>query len=172
HVVVKTYYPRMVERNPGVVRIAACVRDRRKHIRWAEDWRWIGWRDLIDQLAMCDKNVARGEPGIRGHQWSDSQIHFFAPGSGRDRRQKCGSPVAGDAIDLSQGDASGGAVVARVQISRRSGLAYGPALTLRIEVRAKEMDAGVKDTSHRWKRCNCQSDRCFSFHFFGFLGVG
>src|SRR6478752_2700729 len=33
---------------------------------------------LIDVLAFCDVNVARGEPGRDGLSWSDSQVFFNA----------------------------------------------------------------------------------------------
>ena len=33
---------------------------------------------LIDVLAFCDENVARGEPGRGGLHWSDSQVFFNA----------------------------------------------------------------------------------------------
>jgi hypothetical protein len=134
----------MVERNPGMVRSAAW--DRRKYISRGEGIGWIGWREPIDQRAMCDKNVARGEPGGDGLQWSDSHVHFFAPGSGRDRRQKRGNPLAVDAFDVSEVDASGAAVVGREQISLRSGHAYGPGLELGVTVKAKESCTAVNDS--------------------------
>ena len=41
-------------------------------------------RELKDVSALCDENVARGEPGVRGLNWSDSQVFFHggptAPG--------------------------------------------------------------------------------------------
>src|SRR5437879_1941031 len=96
---------------------------------------------------MCDKNVARGEAGGDGLQWSDSHVHFFAPGSGRDLRHKRGIPSAVDVIDVSEGDASGGTVVGREHISRRSDHAYGAGYALGVAVRGKESCTGaVKDS--------------------------
>ena len=50
HVVAKCAH--MVERNPGVVRVAACIWDRRKYISRGEGTGWIGWREPIDENAI------------------------------------------------------------------------------------------------------------------------
>ena len=62
HVVTKC--AKMVERNPVVIRCEARP-DRRKQ-------RDGTFMDLEDQSAFCGENVARGEPGIGGHRWSNS----------------------------------------------------------------------------------------------------
>jgi hypothetical protein len=101
----------MVERNPGVIR---CVDLGERHKRGDGTA-----RDLKDLIALCDENVARGEPGIRRLGWSYSHVFFAASTPPGDRRQKCDVP---EAVDLNDFLA---AVLARDHISRRSGHAYG-----------------------------------------------
>ena len=144
HVVAKCAH--IVERNPGMVRVAAYVWDRRKYISRGEGIGWIGWREPIDKNAICDKNVARGEPGIRRLDWSYSHVHFFArvADKARDRRQHRESPVAGDRLDVSVvGVKEADAEVAREQFSPRSGHAYGPV------GRGKETCTAVNDSCER-----------------------
>ena len=90
--------------------------DRRKFQR-GEGIGWIGSREPIDVSAICDENVARGEPGIHRLGWSDSHVHFFArvADKARDRRQHREIPVAVDRIDVSVV----GAEFGREQISLR-----------------------------------------------------
>ena len=102
---------KMVERNPVVVRRKA-PRERRKQ-------RDGTFMDLEDHSALCDENVARGEPGRRGLRWSDSHVFFPAGTKPRKRREQRDSPVAGDRIDVL------GAVFAHEQFSLRSGHARG-----------------------------------------------
>jgi hypothetical protein len=106
HVVAKCAH--MVERNPVVVRCEAPP-DRRKQ---RDGTCTI---DLIDESAFCGENVARGEPGIRGLRWSNSQVFFPAGTKPRKRREQRGKPVAVDLIDLL------GAVFGHEQKIRRSG---------------------------------------------------
>ena len=75
--------------------------------------------DLKDQSAFCDENVARGEPGRRGHRWSDSHVFFPAGTKPRNRREQRDIPVAVDLIDVL------GAVFGHEQKIRRSGHARG-----------------------------------------------
>jgi hypothetical protein len=103
----------MVERNPGVIR---CVDWERRKQR---DWNRRIRRDLKDPIALCDENVARGEPGIRRLGWSYSHVFFAAGTPPRDRRQKRDVP---EAVDLNDFLA---AVLARDHISLGSGHAYG-----------------------------------------------
>jgi len=84
---------KMVERNPVVVPCEASL-DRRKQREGT------GWRGLIDQSALCDENVARREPGIRGLRWSNSHVFFSARTKPRDGQEQRGVPVAVDRIDL------------------------------------------------------------------------
>src|SRR5262249_38621041 len=107
----------MVERNPGVVRSAAW--DRRKR-------RDRTPLDLIDVSALCDENVARSEPGIRGLSWSDSHVFFQTSCRWRwirNRSQHRDIPHAVDRIDVL------GAVFGHDQISLGSGHAYGAVLS-------------------------------------------
>ena len=54
-------------------------------------------RELIDVIVLCDENVARGEPGRRGLNWSDSHVFFHAGTDGtRDRRHHRDIPIAVD----------------------------------------------------------------------------
>ena len=46
-------------------------------------------RELIDDIAFCDENVARSEPGIRRLSWSDSHVYFFAGVRRRETRHRC-----------------------------------------------------------------------------------
>ena len=109
HVVTKC--AKMVERNPVVVRCEARP-DRRKQ-------RDGTFMDLEDQSAFCGENVARGEPGIHGHRWSNSHVFFPAGTISRKRREQRETPVAVDLIDVL------GAVFAHEQKIRRSGHARG-----------------------------------------------
>jgi len=86
----------MVERNPGVIR---CVDlgERRKQ----RDCNRRTRRDLKDLIALCDENVARGEPGIRRLGRSYSHVFFAAGTPHGDRRQNCDVPEAVDLIELS-----------------------------------------------------------------------
>ena len=60
----------MVERNRGVVRERASETNHKRRDDTS--------RELIDVISLCDENVARGEPGRRGLNWSDSHVFFDA----------------------------------------------------------------------------------------------
>jgi hypothetical protein len=79
----------------------------------------VTWRDLEDLRAFCDENVARHEPGRRGHRWSDSYVFFPAGTKPRQRRKHRGIPVAVDRSDVL------GAEFGHEQKIRRSGHARG-----------------------------------------------
>ncbi len=111
HVVSKC--AKMVERNPVVVRCEAPP-DRRKQ----RDGMCITV-DLEDGSAFCDENVARVEPGIRGHRWSYSQVFFPAGTKPRSLREQRDIPVAVDLIDVL------GAKFGHEKKIRRSGHARG-----------------------------------------------
>jgi hypothetical protein len=66
HVVSKCTH--FVERNRAVVPVGA--RERRKQREGT------GWRGPNDELAECDEDVARGEPGRRGLRWRYSNVFF------------------------------------------------------------------------------------------------
>jgi erythromycin esterase-like protein len=108
---VETKCAKMVERNPVVVVRAA--RDRRKQREGT------GWRGLIDQRALCDEKVARGEPGRRGLRWSHSHVLFAAGTKPRDGQEQRDIALAIDRIDVII------AVFAHEQKIRRSGHARG-----------------------------------------------
>src|SRR5439155_27383604 len=109
--------PVIVERIPCVVR---CVdwegvpkgRDCNRRTR----------RDLKDLIALCDENVARGEPGIRRLGRGYSHVFFAAGTPPGDRRQNCDVPGAVDLSDLLA------ASFGRDHISLQSGHAYGRAV--------------------------------------------
>src|SRR4029077_4923191 len=84
----------MVERKRGVVREGASD----THHKRRDDTS----RELIDVIALCDENVARGEPGRRGLKWSDSQVSFHAGLNGwiRDLRHHRDIPLAVDQIEI------------------------------------------------------------------------
>jgi hypothetical protein len=82
----------MVERNPGVIRCVDLGERRKQRDGTA--------RDLKDTIALCDENVARGEPGIRRLGWSYSHVFFAAGTPPGDRRQNCDVPEAVDLLDL------------------------------------------------------------------------
>ena len=93
HVVPKCAH--MVERNRGVVRDGAPETNHKRR----EDTS----RELKDVIALCDENVARGEPGRRGLNWSDSHV-FFDAGTSRRRTGIVATnvdiPVAVDHIEI------------------------------------------------------------------------
>jgi hypothetical protein len=69
---VKAKCAKMVERNPVVIR---CGATKCREIRKLRDDTFM---DFKDQRALCDENVARGEPGGRGLRWSYSHVFFPA----------------------------------------------------------------------------------------------
>jgi hypothetical protein len=81
----------MVEGDPGVVLCAA--RHQRKR---CDDTP----RDLIDRRALCDENVARGEPGVDRLGWSDSDVFFSAVIEPRKGCQERDVALAVDGIDI------------------------------------------------------------------------
>ena len=104
---VKAIRAKMVEGDPVVVRCEA-TRKRRKH-------RGNTSIDLVDQSALCDENVARGEPGRGGLKWSESHVFFPAGTEPRNIREERDIPVAVNQVDLI------GAVWGHEQLIRRSG---------------------------------------------------
>ena len=104
--------PKMVERNPVVVRCGAARPGSAKSVTAPDE-------TLKIKAAFCDENVARGEPGRRGLRWSDSQVFFAAGTKPRKRREHRGSPVAVDRKESSVQNAS------HEQKIRRSGHARG-----------------------------------------------
>ena len=78
-------------------------------------------RELKDVSALCDENVARGEPGRRGLNWSDSQVFFHGGTNGtRDRRHRRDIPLAVDSTEILA------ELLGREHHSRDSGHAVGP----------------------------------------------
>ena len=168
----------MVERNPGVIR---CVDWERRKQR---DCNRRTRRDLKDLIALCDENVARGEPGIRRLGRSYSHVFFAAGTTPGDRRQICDVP---EAVDLNDFLA---AVLGRDHISLRSGHAYGPAVVdngkglwiggwvigWMTKPRLRRVDSdngtwigGVKDSCHRYQPRSCYNDFCSEGDFFHIL---
>ena len=81
----------MVEGNPGVVVPAV----------WDQHKGGDGTlSDLIDPPALCNENVARGEPGICGLGGSDSDVFFSAVTDAGKGRQQGDVPHAVDGIDI------------------------------------------------------------------------
>jgi hypothetical protein len=123
----------MIERNPGVVRVAA--RDRRKQCG-------ITPRDLIDRSALCDENVGRVPRhwhGERGLRWSHGHVSFQALiRRARNLCQRRDIPEAVDRVEVLA------AVFAHDQLGRRSGHAYG-----RGDSRKGTWIGGVEDSCHR-----------------------
>ena len=157
----------MVERNPGVIR---CVDWERRKQR---DCNRRTRRDLKDLIALCDENVARGEPGIRRLGRSYSHVFFAAGTTPGDRRQICDVP---EAVDLNDFLA---AVLGRDHISLGRGHAYGPAVVdngkglwiggwvigWMTKRRLRRLDSdngtwigGVKDSCHRYQPRSCYND--------------
>ncbi|PYK28554.1 MAG: hypothetical protein DME59_02280 [Verrucomicrobia bacterium] len=127
HVVAKCAH--MVEGDPGVVFCAVW------HLRKRRDGTA---RDVIDPPALCDENVARREPGIRGLGWSDSHVFFSAVTDSGKRRQVRDVALAVDGIDVVA------AVFGDDQIGPRSGHAYG-----RVDSGKGTWIGGVKDYCQR-----------------------
>ena len=132
HVVAKCAH--MIKRNAGVVLCAG----------WHQRKRRDGTPcDLIDPRALCDENVARGEPGNRGLGWSDSDVLFFAVANPRKRRQQRDVALAVDRIDIVA------AVFGHDQIGPRSGHAYR-----RVDSGKGSWIGGVKNSCQRQEPCN------------------
>jgi len=127
HVVAKCAH--MVEGDPGMV--VPAVWHLRKH-------RHDTPRDLIDSPALCNENVARGEPGIRGLGGSDSDVFFSAVTDAGKGRQQRDVTLAVDRIDIVA------AVFGHDQIGGRSGHAYG-----RVDSGKGSWVGGVKDYCQR-----------------------
>ena len=88
---VKAKGAKMVEGNPVVVRCDAS-REQGKQ-------RGSSFMHLVDRSALCDENVARGEPGSCGLRWSYSDVFFAAGTKPRKRREHRGVPLAVNPVD-------------------------------------------------------------------------
>jgi len=104
-------------------------------------------RDLIDPRALCDENVARGEPGIDRLGWSDTYVFFSAVRNAGKGRQQGDVALAVDRIDIVA------AVFGHNQIGARSGHAYR-----RIDSGKRSWISGVQDYCQRQQPYNRQSD--------------
>jgi hypothetical protein len=106
--------------------------------------------ELIDVLAFCDENVARGEPGRDGLPWSDSHVFFNAlliPK--RNHPHHRGIPEAVERSEILV------APLGRVQIRWGSGHTCG------LEVWGKEKwSSGVNRSCERQQPYHCQIDFC------------